>query len=81
MSPTTTLTDERADRMGTQGSKSLKNFVAITKLYLYDSPKALGLDSRRSGIATVRAVVIVAFLGSIIWYGLWKLAAHFFFAR
>lgn len=52
-------------------------FVAHEADDLYDSRKASKRVPRQDMIAMVRAIILVATTGGLIWFFLWKLATHF----
>ena len=67
--------------MGSEKPTSLKNVVAYTRNYLYDSRKASTRDRRKSGLAAARAIVLLALMGGVFWYVVWKVVAHFVAGR
>jgi hypothetical protein len=52
-----------------------------TLLPTHDDQKDSELKRQRAGIATVRAVILTACVGGVLWYLLWKLTEHLLRAR
>lgn len=68
--------------MSARGQETLKKnrgrlrqfLVAPVDDDLYDSRKATGRVPKQDLIAMVRAIILVAFAGGIVWFLLWKVA-------
>ena len=65
-----------------KNSTRIKQFVVAGKrLDLYDPQKASKRVPKQDLIAKTRAIILVAFMGGIVWYLLWKLASSVFGKR